>query len=336
MFGAAAALAAGLLMSATALAQPTHPVTFGASLAQAPNVNFDCKLEPYVLTPLMGNWPSCTWGNPLFNISDASAGGLDVPGTGTVYKVKLRVGASTGPMQLVVLRTLFDSQDLTKNQCCVLVARSSVFTPVRNGITTSLVTLPVKEEASPDVPTDYLDQIGLSILEDGVTIPVINETSLPVQDRPADEFVGPAMSQLGQSTNGPAGDPDGYILDMQATWYPPGQSPAAVTLPAQPVTVSAGSAHVGIDCALAPCAGTVHLQSGPGASADQASAAKLTTYATGNFNLAAGKKGSFPAKLTSAGKALASKHKSIKVYVVATLTNLHPAKTVTRSVTVKF
>jgi hypothetical protein len=326
----AAVIAAGLMMSATAVAQPTHPVTFGASLAQAPNATFDCTVDPGIQAFA---WKSCTWGNPLFNVSDASAGGLDVPGTGTVYKVKLRVGNSTGPMQLVVLRTLFDPQDVAINHCCVLVARSSVFTPVRNGITTSLVTLPVGEDGSPDAPVDYLDQIGLSILEDGVTIPLINDTALPIEDRAVDNFNAPAMTLNEQQL---AGDPAGWILDMQATWYPPGQSPAAVTLPAQPVTVSAGSAHVGIDCALAPCAGTVHLQSGPGASADKASAAKLTTYASGNFNLAAGKKGSFPAKLTSAGKALASKHKSVKVYVVATLTNVHPAKTITRSVTVKF
>lgn len=329
MFGAVAALVAGLVMSATASAQaPTHPVTFGASLAQAPNATFDCKIEPFtVTTPKIGDWPSCTYGSPLFSDIQPNPGGLDVPGNGTVYQVKLRVGNSTGRMQLVVLRTLFDPQDVANNECCVLVARSSVFTPVRNGITTSLVTLPVGEQGSPDAPIDYLDSIGLSILEDGVTIPLISHPNAVVT------FNAPAMT-LGEKQL--TGDPDGWILDMQATWYPPGQSPAAVTLPAQPVTVSAGSAHVGIDCALAPCAGTVHLQSRPAASADKASAAKLTTYATGNFSLAAGKKGSFPAKLTSAGKALASKHKSMKVYVVATLTNLHPAKTVTRSVTVKF
>jgi hypothetical protein len=222
-------------MSATAVAQPTHPVTFGASLAQAPNATFDCTIEPYA-SPLKGNWPSCTWGSPLFSDIQSNAGGLDVPGTGTVYQVKLRVGNSTGRMQLVVLRTLFNPKEITDNECCIAQARSSVFTPVKNGITTLDVTLPIGEQGSPDVTVDYLDSIGLSILEDGVTIPVISHPNAVAT------FNAPAMT-LGKSQL--AGDPDGWILDMQATWYPPGQSPAAVTLPAQPVTVSAGSATWG-------------------------------------------------------------------------------------------
>jgi hypothetical protein len=99
----------------------------------------------------------------------------------------------------------------------VAVARSSVFTPVRNGITTLKVNLPVHANSSPTASVDFLDQVGLSILEEGVKIPVINETSLPIQDQPVDDYNSPAMT-LGEKQL--AADPAGYRLDMQARWVP--------------------------------------------------------------------------------------------------------------------
>jgi hypothetical protein len=329
------AAACGLLAaSATAVAQPTHPVTIGASLSQAPNASFDCTVIPFEVSGPAPGGPSCTWGNPLV----PGGSGLDVPGTGTIYRVKLRVGASTGPMQLVILRTLFDPHDIVNNVCCVAQARSSIFTPVINGITTLNVTLPVGEDDSPTASVDYLDQVGLSILKDKVTIPLINHTGLPIQNQPVDTYNEPAMT-LGESQK--AADPAGYVLDMQALWYPPGQSPATVTLPAQPVKISGTNAAIPIGCTRAPCAGSVTIQSLPparaaGDRAGAASAPKRVTYASGRFSLTAGTTKSVPAQLTSAGRTLAKKHTSKKVYVIATLTNLKPPKTFSRSLTLRF
>ena len=309
---------------------------FGASLSQAPDVSFDCSVIPYA-TPIRSQGTSCTWGTPLFDVSNTSAGGLDVPGNGNVYQVRLRVGASTGPMQLVVLRTLFDPNDLSNNECCVDVAQSSVFTPVANGITTLNVDLPVGEgqESDNGATVDFLDQIGLSILEDGVAIPAIDQTSLEAtEQQPVVNFNAPALT-LGASQL--AGDPDGYELDMQATWYPTGQSPATVVLPSGPFTVSGGNARVRVDCDDAPCDGTVTVTGAPVATnAAVAGAARSVTYASGAFNLAAGASSEVAAKLTSEGRALARKHKSLRVTVVVKLTNLSPVKTFTRSVRLKF
>jgi hypothetical protein len=337
-FFALLAAGCGLLLAvapATAAAA-SGPVTIGASLSQAPNVSFGCNVIPFEFSAPAAGGLSCTWGSPLFSASNVSAGGLDVPGTGTVYQVKLRVGASTGPMQLAVLRTLFDPTDIVNNHCCVVQALSSVFTPVVNGITTLNVDLPVGEDDSPTASTDFLDQIGLSILEDGVTIPLIDETSLPINQQPVDNYDEPAMT-LGESQG--AADPDGYELDMQATWYAPGQSPATVVLPAQTVSVRGNNAVVGVDCSLAPCAGTVSVQGAPVAGKANATAArksKTVTYASGTFNLAAGKSGSIPAKLTSQGRTLAHKHRRIKVTITVKLTNLSPAKTFSRTLTLRF
>lgn len=217
LMGATAAL---LVASSPAVAAaPTHPVTIGANLKQAPNVSFDCTVIPFEFSPFGTGGPSCAWNNPI--VPGTTEGGLDVPGTGTIFRVKLRVGATTGRMQLVILRTLFDPNDLAKNQCCVMVARSSIFTPVRNGITTLKVKLPVKLGALGNV--DVLDAVGLQILEDKVAIPLIKETSLPIGSQPVDRYNEPAFTTLGAKQL--AADPAGYRLDMQATWYPPGQHP---------------------------------------------------------------------------------------------------------------
>ncbi len=149
------------------------------------------------------------------------------------------------------------------------------------------------EDDSPTASIDYLDEIGLSILEDGVPIPAINETTtVPLPDWPVDTYDAPAMT-LGESQL--AGNPGGYVLDMQATWYPPGQSPATVVLPAQPVTVKGTNAVAVVDCSLAPCAGTVTVQGQPVAGKASVAAArkpkpkpKPFTYPSGNFSLSVG------------------------------------------------
>ena len=337
--GSALCAAIGLVSPALGAAAPTGPTTFGqTSLAQAPDVAFGCDVIPYQFSGPAPGGPSCTWGSPLFDIGNAAAGGLDVPATGTVYQVKLRVGATTGPMQLVVLRTFFDPNDIVNNQCCRAEALSSVFTPVANGITTLNVDLPVSEgeESTATGPIDVLDQIGLSVLETGVPIPVINDTSQGVDGEPVDDYMEPAMT-LGETHL--AADPDGYALDMQATWYPPGQSPATVVIPAQTVRVTGTNALVGVDCSLAPCAGTVTVTGQPiakKAAATAARKAKPVTYASGSFNLGAGASASVPAKLSSQGRALARKHTRTKVTITVKLTNVTPAKTITRTMTVRF
>jgi hypothetical protein len=336
---AASVVVAALMAVMPAVSSASGPITFGASLTQAPNVTFDCSVIPYT-NPLSSPGTSCTYGTPLFDVSNTADGGLDSPGNGTgnVYQVKLRVGASTGPMQLVVLRTLFDPNDLSNNQCCVDVAQSSTFTPVANGITTSNVDLPMGEgqESDNGATVDYLDQLGLSILEDGVEIPVINETSLEAtEQQPVTTYNAPAMT-LGKSQL--AGDPDGYELDMQATWYPPGQSPAVVAFPTKADTVKGNNALVNVGCGNAPCDGTVTITGPPvaGKAALVAKASKPVTYASGTVKLAAGASSAVPAKLTSKGRALARKHKRLKVTITVKLTNLSPAKTFTRSVELKF
>src|SRR2546427_8592875 len=112
-----------LLLARPASAQVT---TFGGDLALPDNVTFDCSVWP---VPLIGLVPtgaqSCTWST--FGVPQNLAEGLLVPaGNGTVTQVRIKVGAITGPMQVVVLQAL--REEFTNNVgCCQQVSQSAVF-----------------------------------------------------------------------------------------------------------------------------------------------------------------------------------------------------------------
>jgi hypothetical protein len=211
--GAAILATAALLMPAAASGQ----TTLGAPLTQPPDVNFDCTVIPYSSGPVpVQGAQSCSWGTPELSQS-GNAGGLVVPADGTISQVMVRLGASTGPMQVVILRTFFSATDLTDNVCCAAEAVSPPFTPSANAVTTVSVSLPAGEGFIQQDNLYYDDQVGLSILEDGVQIPVVDETSMPVGEQAVDTFNAPALTP-GNTQN--AGDPAGYVLDMQAVWSP--------------------------------------------------------------------------------------------------------------------
>jgi hypothetical protein len=219
---AGGALLALLIAAGTAAAQQT----IGADLSQAPNASFDCTVDP-LLTPAPGG-ASCTWGTPLFSLTSTGAGGLFVPGNGTITQVNLRVGSSAGPMQVVILRSLGVPQPPPQPLevlCCVAEAVSSPFTPVVNQVNTINVSLPVGADSNPSDDPQYLDSVGLSVLEDGVQIPAVNDASLPLEQQPGDVYIAPAMTP-GQNVL--ASDPDGYELDMQAVFSPAAGSTAHV------------------------------------------------------------------------------------------------------------
>src|SRR5437763_14846999 len=97
-----------LLVAVPAAAQVT---TFGADLTLPDNVSFDCSVWP---VPLVGFVPtgatSCTWSFafvPDLAHGQTTAPGLFVPaGNGTVTQVRVKVGATPGPMRIVVLQAL--------------------------------------------------------------------------------------------------------------------------------------------------------------------------------------------------------------------------------------
>src|SRR5262245_6046925 len=96
-------------------------MTFGNDLTLPANVPFDCSVWPIPGQFVPTGQATCTWSSSL-----SPTHGLFVPaGNGTVTQVRVKVGDTTGPMQVVVLRGLRDG-DTNKVGCCQQVGQSNV------------------------------------------------------------------------------------------------------------------------------------------------------------------------------------------------------------------
>lgn len=324
-----------LLLGVLVLGAPSasaQTVTFGADLSQAPNATTDCTGNPDGgLAPPHSS--SCTWAEPV-NPTAPSEGFVTPAGTGTITAVRIRVGATTGPMELVVLTFEVDPTNGSAS-CCTAAYVSQPFTPTANSITTLNTSLPVHtdtsgEESAP--PYQAGDMLALSVLETGVPIPAINElpSGLPPNEQPSDSILWPAYVQ-GQTAV--MGGYDGDQLDMNADWVesagspgPPPTTPPSptVTFGSSKPTVKHGKVTVPLDCGTAAaCDGTIAIESKPLGQAIAASKStkkpKAIVYAKGTFGLSAGANGTVGAPLTAAGKTAAHKHKKLKVYIDVTL-----------------
>ena len=105
------AVCAVLLVAASSAQALT---TFGADLNRPANYGFDCGVGPgagpfgeKVLYPT--NVQTCTWFATGRNFGQLE--NLNVPsGVGTITNVRVKVGPITGPMQVVVLRSVRSAQ----------------------------------------------------------------------------------------------------------------------------------------------------------------------------------------------------------------------------------
>jgi hypothetical protein len=185
---------AGVVAAICASAPVASAVPFGLPLGTAPcagppNYPADCTTWPafvltsyvsYPLTPVTGSY---MWIHVPTPADVQAFGGRNIsltpPGTGTVTQVQVAVGPVTGPMQVVVMRALYENTvtpGRPNDACCFPVAASQPFTPAANTITTVPVNLPVREDATPppeDITTiaDF-DTLGLAVLETGAPIPL--------------------------------------------------------------------------------------------------------------------------------------------------------------------
>jgi len=358
--GLAALLAAALLaMTVSAGAQVT---TFGMDLSLPANVTFDCSVWP---VPLLGGGvllvPSqaqtCTW-TASVNVTQ----NLFVPGgNGTVTQVRVKVGALTGPMQVVVLQGL--REEFTNNAgCCQQVGQSAVFTPAANAITTLPVQLPVRNDQVPDQNHIFaFDILGLSILAPGVPIPAF-DTGNYTNTGPFDDIDFPASQP--NASIAPS-DAFGYVLLMNADWVPGGGGPGAppggpplqsgppLTFESPMALVRRNQAIIDLTCTLAaPCLGDLRLQNQPapgaviipmtsvaggptlaGASKARPAAAHVITYGRGSFNVAAGATGMVSARLKPVARRRTRGHRTLQVWANMTLTNTNPAQVVSGQIT---
>ncbi len=361
--GLATLVAAALLtLAASAGAQVT---TFGADLTQPDNVAFDCSVWP---VPLLGGAvsfvptgaQSCTW--TTLGLPTSIAQSLFVPaGNGTVTQVRVKVGAITGPMQVVVLQGL--REEFTNNVgCCQQVGQSAVFTPQANAITAVPVQLPVRDDITPDQNHIFaFDILGLSILAPGVPIPAF-DTGNYTNNGPFDDVDFPA-SQPNASIQ--PSDSFGYVLLMNADWVPggggpgsppggvPGQSGPPLTFETPAALVRRNQGIIDLTCALAaPCVGNLVLQNQPapgaviipmtslgggaigdGVSQATPAASHLITYGRGSFNLPAQASGMVSTRLKPLARRLTRRHRTLRVWVNMTLTSTNPSQVLSGQIT---
>ena len=331
--------------------------SFGVPLGKAPfntapSYPYDCQVVVAfgIVEPLFPGATSCIWGDVPTPAETQAFGGqnisLEPPGTGTVTDVRVGVGPTTGPMQIVVMRALY-SNTVTpghpNDACCFPVARSQVFTPQANTITTVPVNLPVKEDPTPppeDVTTiaDF-DTIALAVLAPGVPIPLYYTGD---SSQPAD-FVW-NTSTPSTVTPGFSTDTGGFFVSLGGDWTPTGTPggggrgtpgsggggtpgsggggtpgggggqtpggtggvPLGLVNPSEPVRN--GNADVALRCAQsATCIGRLLLQSGPAPGA-------LIGHAGDATALAAAKKlttyGSSTFRIAAHGKKVIAVHLS--------------------------
>jgi hypothetical protein len=193
---------AGLAGAVPPVAQAT--VRFGANLNRSPNSPYTCSYFGF---------GSCSWESIEPNTHES---GFPPVGLGRISRVRVRVGAVTGRMQIVVEEALRQDNPSDPGHpnyyCCKAVRASRVFTPGRNRITTLKVSLPVRQDSAPDPHTGYYvdDHLALSVLAPNVPIPASSDPNA------SDSGWGPAW-RVGDERAGPYGTA-GYVILFNADW----------------------------------------------------------------------------------------------------------------------
>jgi hypothetical protein len=328
--------------------------TFGADLNQPANNTITCDqgwpnqlyaggaISPFEQPFYNAGSGSCMW------TGSGVAQTLQAPATGIVTSVRVKVGAITGPMQIVVLRTLYQNTDTAGHPnlaCCIVQDYGPVFTPAADEITTVPTELNMDEQTTPpegDPEIVHFDLLALEVLAPGVPVPAYTATNGGSEANIPDFAWFPAPSQVGvqaPSTNvlSFTGDFSGYQLLMNAELggagaNAPPQNPVpnplppalqtvlpALAFPKLTLPVRNGKVVLPLKCIGAKCVGYVLLQNleqhgAKIARAKPRARPKILTYGSGNVDVAAGSKGSVTIKLSTSGKKATRARRSIRVW----------------------
>ena len=280
--------------------------TFGANLSREANSPYTCITAQTFPTYLS---------NCSAESIDLATGESSFPpaGEGVVSAVRVKVGPTTGPMQIVEEEALRQDNPADPGHptyaCCKAIAASAVFTPSANAITTVPVNFHVKQDLAPEASGYYVDQhLSLSVLDPNVPIPASTDPNAGVG------LWFPAW-KVGEERAGSYGTAGAMIL-FNADWEPAGGGGggggggnAPLTLTDRTVRVRGGDALLKLLCNLsAPCKGQLQLQNREAALARLAAfgraKTKTITYASAAFKIPAGKKRTVAAALKGAGKRL--------------------------------
>ncbi|MGH2878601.1 MAG: hypothetical protein ACRDK4_03205 [Solirubrobacteraceae bacterium] len=308
--------------------------TFGADLGNAPNNTVTCGQG---VAPFVMGTASCMY------FSGAPGPSPYAPQSGTVTAVRVRVGPVTGPMQIVVLRSLYQNKLGDPGHpyfaCCFVERYGPVFEPQANAVTTVQTSLPMTEEPTP-APDDFTtnaagDFLALSVLSPNVPVPMFLDgqsgdsgfypaptpqtVTAPAQNpifQTADFIAGQVLINADLDTGGGVaggggGNGNGNGNGGGQTAIP------AITFPKRTFPVKGNAIGVPIQCLVVNCAGTLALQNAQQAGLARLAGKKTTTvsYGSAGFSIKAGKTATVKVKLNAAGRKLVKRHKNTKVWV---------------------
>lgn len=238
LFVLAASIATVLTLTVTAATGAgSAVVTFGSDLTRAPNAELDCTRVPFDLasdTSVSSGAKTCTYTasprgpapNGAWPAAGVAQSPLAVPkGKGRLTAMRVSVGATSGPMQFVILRTMVLRGVLrgrlqVVRVCCKVQAVSRVFTPRTNAVTTLKVSIPVRHDTRNPRPGGEvlgIDAIGLSVLAPGVPVPVHDTLTENLRGGPP-VVVFPAARPVGKETTRLAVGTDRYEVLINADW----------------------------------------------------------------------------------------------------------------------
>ena len=315
-------------------------MTFGANLDALPANNLatsTCAAQPPggILNPVGSQ--SCMW-----SYIDTSPNTLTAPRSGTVTTVRVKVGATTGPMRVNVVRFLFQQTGDPAHPLSAgpfLEAYGPRFTPTATTTTTVPTSLVMQEDASP-APADtktiqVIDALALEGLAPNVPIPLfVSGVSLsyPVYPGPTGQNLAapspnalPSYTTIGygvlmsadlDETKAPVPGPPPSTGPLGPGPLTPAPKPATVALPTTTIPVKAGGLTIPIQCRGADCAGLLSLGKATGAAAS----AKTTTYGSARFTARAGTTARVRVKLNTAGRALLKSKRRATVLARVTFT----------------
>lgn len=170
---AAAVLAALVLAVAPARAATT---TFGADLVGPADNTATCGSINWY--PASGQ-PSCTF------YSSAPGPSFYAPASGTVTTVRVKTGPHTGPMQILVMYSLYQNNVSDPGHpyfaCCYVAQYGPTFTPAANAVTPVSTSLSMVEQPTPP-PTDGTtnaegDFLAISVLDANTPIPATSDNN---------------------------------------------------------------------------------------------------------------------------------------------------------------
>jgi hypothetical protein len=281
-------------------AAAAQAVTFGASLSTPANNTGVCA-------SMLAT--SCTF------YSGAPGPSFYAPASGTVRTVRVKVGPITGPMQIVVMRSLYQNKAGDPGHpyfaCCFVQRYGPTFTPAANAVTSVPTSLPMIEDPTPpfnDFTTNARgDFLALSVLSPNVPIPATADNSSAYSGfAPAPNPAttpAPSPNPIFASSNGV-----GYHVLMNAELDTGSVAPDPPGTTALPLGIASGGQLVGstasipLTCALTTaCEGVLRLTNGRVAKT-AAKKKKVKVYGKKRFKIPAGKRRSVKVKLNAAGR----------------------------------